>query len=310
MNMNKYERLNQQKKYRSEKSFSGKKRVAAYCRVSTEKQAQSFESQCDFFRCYIEQKKEWEFYKVFADEGISGTSTKKREQFNRMIAEAKQRKFDLLITKGISRFARNTLDSIYYTRELRKVGVGVLFLNDGINTLDGDAELRLSIMASIAQEESRKTSERVKWGQKRRMEEGVVFGRSMLGYDVRNGKMYVNEEGAEVVRKIFYKFVEERKSTHTIARELLEEGIYPMRSKKWRNTVILRILQNEKYCGDLVQKKTFTPDYLSHEKKYNRGEEEFVIIKNHHEPIISREMFEKAEKIFSRNKAQKDSENT
>ena len=142
------------------------------------------------------------------------------------------------------------------------------------------------------------------------MEEGVVFGRSMLGYDVRNGKMYVNEEGAEVVRKIFYKFVEERKSTHTIARELLEEGIYPMRSEKWRNTVILRILQNEKYCGDLVQKKTFTPDYLSHEKKYNRGEEEFVIIKNHHEPIISREMFEKAEKIFSRNKAQKDSENT
>lgn len=254
MNMNKYERLNQQKKYRSEKSFSGKKRVAAYCRVSTEKeeQAQSFESQCDFFRCYIEQKKEWEFYKVFADEGISGTSTKKREQFNQMIAEAKQRKFDLLITKEISRFARNTLDSIYYTRELRKVGVGVLFLNDGINTLDGDAELRLSIMASIAQEESRKTSERVKWGQKRRMEEGVVFGRSMLGYDVRNGKMYVNEEGAEVVRKIFYKFVEERKSTHTIARELLEEGIYPMRSKKWRNTVILRILQNEKYCGDLV----------------------------------------------------------
>ena len=142
------------------------------------------------------------------------------------------------------------------------------------------------------------------------MEEGVVFGRSMLGYDVRNGKMYVNEEGAEVVRKIFYKFVEERKSTHTIARELLEEGIYPMRSKKWKNTVILRILQNEKYCGDLVQKKTFTPDYLSHEKKYNRGEEKFVIIKNHHEPIISREMFEKAEKIFSRNKAQKDSENT
>ena len=137
MNMNKYERLNQQKKYRSEKSFSGKKRVAAYCRVSTEKeeQAQSFESQCDFFRCYIEQKKEWEFYKVFADEGISGTSTKKREQFNRMIAEAKQRKFDLLITKEISRFARNTLDSIYYTRELRKVGVGVLFLNDGINTI-------------------------------------------------------------------------------------------------------------------------------------------------------------------------------
>ena len=127
MNMNKYERLNQQKKYRSEKSFSGKKRVAAYCRVSTEKeeQAQSFESQCDFFRCYIEQKKEWEFYKVFADEGISGTSTKKREQFNQMIAEAKQRKFDLLITKEISRFARNTLDTLKYVRMLKEKGIAV-----------------------------------------------------------------------------------------------------------------------------------------------------------------------------------------
>ena len=138
MNMNKYECLNQKKKYCGESPFSGKKRVAAYCRVSTEReeQAQSFESQCDFFRCYIEEKKEWEFYKVFADEGISGTSTKKREQFNRMIEEARQGKFDLLLTKEISRFARNTLDSIYYTRELRKVGVGVLFLNDGINKLE------------------------------------------------------------------------------------------------------------------------------------------------------------------------------
>ena len=125
MNMNKYECLNQKKKYCGESPFSGKKRVAAYCRVSTEReeQAQSFESQCDFFRCYIEEKKEWEFYKVFADEGISGTSTKKREQFNQMIAEARQGKFDLLLTKEISHFARNTLDSIYYTRELRKVGV-------------------------------------------------------------------------------------------------------------------------------------------------------------------------------------------
>lgn len=293
--MNRYERMNQERKI-----VDVRKRVAAYCRVSTdhEDQANSFESQQRYFRQYIERNPDWEFYEIFADEGISGTNTKKRSEFKRMIACAKEGDFDLIITKEISRFARNTLDSIYYTRELRKVGVGVLFLNDGINTLEGDAELRLSIMASIAQEESRKTSERVKWGQKRRMEEGVVFGRSMLGYDVKNGKMYVNEEGAEVVRKIFYKFVLERKSTHTIAKELLEEGIYPMRSEKWRNTVILRILQNEKYCGDLVQKKTFTPDYLSHEKKYNRGEEEFVIIKNHHVPIISREMFEKAEKIF------------
>lgn len=153
-------------------------------------------------------------------------------------------------------------------------------------------------MSSIAQEESRKTSERVKWGQKRRMEQGVVFGRSMLGYDVKGGKMTVNEEGAEVVRRIFRKFVDEGKGTHVIARELREEGISPMRVKEWSSTVILRLLRNEKYCGDLVQKKTYTPDFLSHEKKYNRGQEEFVILKDHHEPVISRELFEQANRIL------------
>ena len=170
--------------------------MAAYCRVSTDSQdqADSFESQRTFFKQYIERNPEWELYEIFADEGISGTSTKKRKEFNRMIACAYSGGFDLIITKEISRFARNTLDSIYYTRELKKHSVGVIFLNDNINTLDGDAELRLSILSSIAQEESRKTSERVKWGQKRRMEQGVVFGRDMLGYDVRGGKMYVNEE--------------------------------------------------------------------------------------------------------------------
>lgn len=154
------------------------------------------------------------------------------------------------------------------------------------------------LMSSIAQEESRKTSERVKWGQKRQMEQGVVFGRSMLGYDVDGGKMTINEEGAKVVRLIFHKFVNEGKGTHVIARELREEGISPMRVKEWSNTVILRVIRNEKYCGDLVQKKTYTPDFLSHEKKYNRGQEEFVIIKDHHEPIISRELFDEANRIL------------
>ena len=215
-----------------------------------------------------------------------------------MIVCAKNGEFDLIVTKEISRFARNTLDSIFYTRELKKYGVGVIFMNDSINTLDGDAELRLAIMSSIAQEESRKTSERVKWGQKRQMEQGVVFGRSMLGYDVKDGKMYINEEGAKIVRLIFHKFVDEGKGTHVIARELREEGIKPMRVKEWQNTVILRVIRNEKYCGDLVQKKTYTPDFLSHEKKYNRGQEEFVIIKDHHEPIVSRELFDKANRML------------
>ncbi len=295
MSIDKYETLNQERKIQNMK-----KRVAAYCRVSTDNddQANSFESQQRYFRQYIERNPDWELYAIFADEGISGTNTKKRKEFNRMIACAKNGDFDLIITKEISRFARNTLDSIFYTRDLKKHGVGVIFLNDNINTLDGDAELRLAIMSSIAQEESRKTSERVKWGQKRQMEQGVVFGRSMLGYDVKDGKMTINEDGAKIVRLIFRKFVDEGKGTHVIARELREEGISPMRVKEWSNTVILRVIRNEKYCGDLVQKKTYTPDFLSHEKKYNRGQEEFVIIKDHHEPIISRELFDKANRIL------------
>ena len=294
--MNKYERLNQERA-----TTDGKKRAAAYCRVSTDKedQANSFESQQRYFREYIERNPDWELYEIFADEGFSGTNTKKRKEFNRMMACAKAGDFDLILTKEISRFARNTLDSIYYTRELKKHGVGVIFLNDNINTLDGDAELRLAIMASIAQEESRRTSERVKWGQRRQMEQGVVFGRDMLGYDVRGGRMYINEEGAGIVRLIFHKFVNEGKGAHVIARELREEGIPPMRRvKEWQSAVILRTIRNEKYCGDLVQKKTYTPDFLSHEKKVNRGQEEFIIIKDHHEPIVSREIFEKANRIL------------
>ena len=296
MSIDKYKALNQKRVMQH-----AKKRVAAYCRVSTEceDQVNSFESQCLFFKQYIEHNPDWELYEIFADSGISGTNTKKRKEFNRMIACAKSGQLDLILTKEISRFARNTLDSIYYTRDLKKYGVGVIFMNDNINTLDGDAELRLSIMASIAQEESRRTSERVKWGQKRQMEQGVVFGRSMLGYDIKNGKMYINEEGATIVRLIFHKFVNEKKGAYVIARELREAGIAPMRANEWNSTVILRIIRNEKYCGDLVQKKTYTPDFLSHEKKMNHGEEEFVIIKDHHMPIIPRDLFDKANDILN-----------
>jgi|GEM_PF-13868 len=278
-------------------------RVAAYCRVSTdnEDQTNSLASQKKYFADYIERNSMWDLIEVYVDEGITGTSTKKRHSFNRMIADAQNKKFDLIITKEISRFARNTLDSIYYTRKLKELGIGVIFMNDNINTLDSDAELRLTIMSSIAQEESRKTSERVKWGQKRRMEQGVVFGRDMLGFDVQDGKLIVNEEGAEIVRLIFHKYINEGKGTHVIARELREEGIKTSTyMKQWSNTVILRVLRNEKYCGDLIQKKTYTPNYLNHEKKYNRGEEEFVIIRNHHEPIISRELFDKAQQELAR----------
>ena len=277
-------------------------KVAVYCRVSTDKddQANSLESQQKYFQEYIERNPMWELYNIYVDEGISGTSTKKRKAFNKMMLDAELKKFDMIITKEISRFARNTLDSIYYTRQLKDLGVGVMFVNDNLYTLDPDAELRLAIMSSIAQEESRKTSERVKWGQKRRMEQGVVFGRDMVGYDVKDGKLIVNPESAKVVQKVFHKYVVEQKGTSTIARELREEGISTFRNSDWTNTVILRMLRNEKYCGDLIQKKTITPNYLTHEKVMNKGQEEFVVIRNHHEPIISRELFEKAQRELER----------
>ena len=269
-------------------------KVASYCRVSTDKddQANSFEAQQRYFKEYIARQPDWELYEVYADEGITGTSTKKRTAFNRMIHDAHMGKFRLIITKEVSRFSRNILDTIAYTRELRRLGVGVLFMNDAINTLEPDAELRLSIMGSIAQEESRKTSSRVKWGQTRQMERGVVFGRSLLGYDVKDGSMTINPEGAELVRLIFQKYGIEKKGTSVIARELREAGYTTYRGNvKWSNSHILKILKNEKYVGDLVQKKSITPDYLTHDKKRNHGEEELVVIENHHEPIIDRDLW-------------------
>ena len=268
--------------------------VASYCRVSTDKddQANSFAAQQRYFKEYIDRQPDWELYEVYADEGITGTSTKKRTNFNRMIHDAHMGKFKLIITKEVSRFSRNILDTISFTRELKSIGVGVLFMNDGISTLEPDAELRLSIMGSIAQEESRKTSTRVKWGQSRQMERGVVFGRSMLGYDVKDGKLSINPDGAEIARLIFHKYAVEKKGTTVIARELREAGYQTYHgSTNWSNSHIVKILKNEKYVGDLTQKKTFTPDYLTHAKKYNHGEEEMITITNHHEPIISREIW-------------------
>ncbi len=274
-----------------------KLKVAAYCRVSTDKedQANSLSGQIKYFTDYISNHTDWQMCEVFYDEGISGTSIKKRASFNRMIEDATLGKMDLILTKEVSRFARNTVDTLSYTRKLKEMGIGVLFMTDNIDTRDSDGELRLSIMASIAQEESRKTSERVKWGQKRRMEQGVVFGRNMLGYNVKDGKLYINPDEVDIVKQIFDKFLYDNKGTHVIARELREAGIKPKRAKAWTNTSILRILRNEKYVGDLCQKKTFTPDYLSHSKKYNRGHEDMIYIKDHHEAIIDRDTWEKTQ---------------
>ena len=277
-------------------------RVAAYCRVSTDKddQANSLRSQIKYFTEYIDNHDDWKMCEVYYDEGISGTSVKKRVGFNRMISDAMNGDIHLILTKEVSRFARNTVDTLSYTRKLKEKGVGVFFMNDNIDTRDSDGELRLSIMASIAQEESRKTSERVKWGQKRRMEQGIVFGRDLLGYFVRDGKLIINPDEVETVKLIFHKFLIEEKGTHVIARELREAGIRPKRVRQWSNTVILRVLRNEKYVGDLCQKKTYTPDYLSHSKKYNRNNEEMVYLKDHHEAIIERDIWDKTQTELAR----------
>lgn len=263
--------------------------VAAYCRVSTDgaDQANSFAAQKRYFRQYIEAREDWELFDIYADEGITGTSTKRRVQFNRMLDDARAGKFQFLLTKEVSRFARNILDAIAYTRELKALGIGVIFMTDGINTMDADAELRLSILSSMAQEESRRTSQRVKWGQTRQMERGVVFGHSLLGYKVHRGALTIEPQGAELVQMIFQRYGLEQKSSIAIAQELEQ-----ITGENWYAAKVLRILKNEKYVGDLVQKKTYTPDYLTHEKKQNRGEEPLVVLRNHHPPIVSRPLWD------------------
>lgn len=279
-----------------------KLRVAAYARVSTDKddQVNSLDNQRNYFTSYILNNNNWSLVEVYYDEGTSGTQTKKRIGFMQMIEDAKNGEIDLIITKEVSRFARNTVDTLSYTRLLKKYGVGVMFTLDNIDTRQSDGEFRLTIMASIAQEESRKTSQRVKWGQKRQMEKGVVFGRDLLGYTVCDGNLKINEEEVPVVKAIFNKYTNEGKGTHVIAQELLKEGMRPKRIALWSNVVILRVLRNEKYVGDLLQKKTYTPDYLTHSKKYNHGEEEMIYLKDHHEPIIDRVLWERTQEELKR----------
>lgn len=279
-------------------------KVASYCRVSTDKndQANSFETQKAYFREYIQRNPHWELYDIYADEGITGTSTKKRKEFNRMMNDAYDGKFQMIVTKEVSRFSRNILDTISYTRELRAMGIGVIFATDQINTLEPESEMILSYIAAQSQEESRRTSARVVWGQTRQMEKGVVFGQSLLGYDVKDGRIMVNPKGAEIVRLIFHKYAIEQVGTSEIARYLTSAGYRTYRgSSKWKSNTVIKILNNEKYIGDLVQKKTYTPDFLSHEKKRNKGAVPLITIPNHHEPIISREVWGLAQERLRRN---------
>ena len=277
-------------------------RVVAYSRVSTEHEDQinSLNNQKQFWEEFIKKNPEWEYAGMYWDEGITGTSIKKRTGFNQMIKDAKQNKFDLILTKQVSRWARNIVDSIQTARDLKKIGVGVYFLNDNINTLDPDAELRLSIFSTLAQEESRRISENVKFGHKQAMKNGIVFGNNrVLGYDIINKKLVINQQEAEIVKKIFNWFINDNESLHGIVRKLNEQGITKGKiGGKIDHTTIKRILENEKYCGDLKQRKYYTKDYLEQKLVKNNGELDYIIIYNNHEPIISKDNWNKAQNIL------------
>ena len=280
-------------------------RVAAYCRVSTDKEDQrnSLQAQEGFFRSYIQEHPGWRLVGIFADEGLSGTSIRRREQFSALLRLAQEGQLDLIVTKEVSRFARNTVDTLQVTRALKEKGVGVLFLNDGIDTRDSDGEFRLTIMASVAQEESRKISQRTRWGQLQAMKRGVVFGNnSLYGYTLSGGRLTVQPEQALVVQRIYRMFLDEGKGARAIARELTGQGVPPPLNPggAWSAATVLRLLHNEKYCGDLVQKKFRTTDYLTHRKIPNRGAEEQVFLPGHHQAVVSRAQFQAVQEELAR----------
>lgn len=275
-----------------------KRRVAAYARVSTDSDEQysSYEAQVGYYTNFIQGKPNWEFVKVYADEGISGTSTKRRDSFNEMIDSALSGNIDLIITKSISRFARNTLDTISITRRLKAKGIEVYFEKENLWSLDDKTEFLLTIMASIAQEESRSISQNITIGKRWSMKEGKVsFAyKNFLGYKKVEGKIVIDEEQAEIVRLIYRMFLKEGKTCSGIAEFLKGKGI-PTPSGKgtnWTKNTVCSILTNEKYKGDALLQKTYTTDYLEHRLVRNKGELAQYYVENNHPAIIEKEIWE------------------
>ena len=281
-------------------------RVTYYSRVSTDSKEQktSLENQTNYFINYIKENSNWIFIDGYVDEGISGTSDFKREQFMKMIEDAKNDNFDLIITKEISRFSRNTLDSIKYTRELLNNGVAVLFLNDNINTIYLDSELRLTIMSSLAQDEIRRLSERVKFGMSRSQEKGILLGNNIIyGYDKKNNKLIINKEEAKVIKNIFNMYLYEDMSLTKIKNDLNNKNIKTKMNKKWTTTTLSRLIKNPKYKGYYCGRKVETIDYMSKKIKYNQ-QDEWITFKDKKIPtIIVEKVWDKAnEKINKKNK--------
>ena len=274
-----------------------KKRVAAYARVSTEleEQQSSFQAQVNYYTDYIKRREDWEFAGMYTDDGISGTDMRKRDGFNHMIKDALAGKIDLIITKSVSRFARNTVDSLTTVRKLKAQGIEVYFEKENIWTLDSKGELLITIMSSLAQEESRSISENVTWGQRKRFAAGKssVAYSHFLGYDRgKDGKMIINPEQAEVVRKIYRMFLSGF-TYHSIAKKLTEEGIpTPAGKTTWHPSAIRSILTNEKYKGDALLQKRFTVDFLTKKVKNNEGEVPQYYVEGDHEAIITPAAFD------------------
>jgi DNA invertase Pin-like site-specific DNA recombinase len=284
-----------------------KRRVAGYARVSTnrEEQENSFDAQVKYYTNYIQSRDDWEFISVYTDEGISATSTAKREGFNRMVADALDGKIDLIITKSVSRFARNTVDSLSTIRKLKEHGVEVYFEKENIWTFDGKGELLITIMSSLAQEESRSISENCTWGQRKRFSDGKVsvpYSR-FLGYDKgENGTLRINEEEAVIVRLIYKMFLEGA-TPHGIAKHLTEKGISSPGGKEiWGASTIRSILSNEKMKGDALLQKSYTIDFLTKKKKRNEGDVPQYYVENAHPAIIDPAVFDMVQQEMEKRK--------
>ena len=282
-----------------------KRRVAAYARVSTDSDEQftSYEAQIDYYTQYIKKRDDWEFVKVYTDEGISGTNTKRREGFNEMVADALAGKIDLIVTKSVSRFARNTVDSLVTVRKLKEHHVEVFFEKENIYTFDSKGELLITIMSSLAQEESRSISENVTWGQRKRFADGKVTMpfKHFLGYDRGEGGVpVINEKEAEVVRMIYRLFLE-GKTAAGICKHLMSLGIpTPGGKTKWVQGTVMSILQNEKYKGDALLQKKFTVDFLTKKQKVNEGEVPQYYVEGSHPAIITATDFDAVQDEIAR----------
>lgn len=285
---------------KKEKSVKEKIRVAAYCRVSSEKEEQekSYETQIEYYKEKIAGNTEWILAGIFADDGKSGTNTKKRDDFNALIRKCMQGKIDLVITKSVSRFARNTVDSLVTIRKLKAKGIAIFFEKENVNTMDSTGELLITILSSLAQEESRNISENVTWGIVRKFEKGkvIVNEKKFMGYTKdEDGNLIIVPEEAEVVKKIF-KYYLEGMSFFRISCQLEAQGIKTVTgNSKWEPGVIDRMLKNEKYMGDALLQKTYTVDYLTKKRVKNRGEKKQFYIEDNHEAIISKDLFYKVQ---------------